>query len=157
MTTIAYRDGVLAADTSMTVSGVMVGRMVKIVRRADGDMAGGAGDAAMVGTFNEWFLAGESGTRPELKEGDNWIDRSVIFRRSGAIDIFEPRGRFTCTAPYYAVGSGKEAALGAMFAGADAETAVRAAMEHDPHTKGDVTVLRAEDQIADAGKLVRIA
>lgn len=122
----------------------MVGSAQKIVRRADGDMAGSAGDAAYNAAFSKWFLGRERGKPPEAKEGDNWIDRGVIFRRTGRIEIFEPRGRFDCTAPYYALGSGKEAALGAMFAGGDPETAVRAAIEHDPHTGGGVTVLRAD-------------
>lgn len=144
MTTVAFRDGVLAADTIMTSGGVLSGEICKIVRRVDGDMAGGAGDAAFLVAFQEWFMSGESGPLPELKEGDNWIDRGAIFRRDGRIDVFEPRGKFQVMARYYAMGSGKEAALGAMYAGADAVTAVRAAIEHDPHTGGRVTVLRSK-------------
>jgi ATP-dependent HslUV protease subunit HslV len=68
----------------------------------------------------------------------------VIYRRSGTIDVFEPRGKFAMNAPFYAFGSGKEPALGAMFAGADAETAIEAAIQFDPHTGGEITVLRHE-------------
>lgn len=143
MTTIAYRDGVLAADTIMTSGGVLIGECAKIVRRADGDMAGGAGDATFLAAFRDWFMGGETEPLPELKEGDTWMDRAAVFRRDGWIEVFEPRGKFDVRARYYAMGSGKEAALGAMFAGADAVTAVMAAIEHDPHTGGGVTVLRA--------------
>ena len=142
MTTIAYKDGALAADTAMCQGGVMMGAVVKIARRADGDMCGSAGDAAYNAAFRDWFLLGENGPAPEAKQEDNAIDRGVIFRKSGKIEVFEPRGKFSVQAPYFALGSGKESALGAMFAGADAETAVRAAIQFDPHTDGEITVLK---------------
>lgn len=136
----------LASDTGMCAGGVMIGSMAKIVRRSDGDMAGGAGDAAYVTKFHKWFLDGEHGDPPEAVAEENAFDRGVIFRRTGTIEVFERRGSFSCRAPYYAFGSGKESALGAMFAGANAAEAVRAAIEHDPHTAGEVLTLRAEVQ-----------
>lgn len=142
MTTIAYRDGMLAADTAMCQGGVMMGHLVKIHRRGDGHMVGAAGDASYNARFSKWFLEGEKGPPPEAKEGPDWLDRGVIFRRDGSLHVFEPRGDFRCSDEFYALGSGKEAALGAMFAGATAENAVRAAIRFDPHTGGDVTVLR---------------
>lgn len=142
MTTIAYRDRVLAADTAMCQGGVMVGSVVKIARRNDGDMCGAAGDAAYNAAFRDWFLGGEEGNPPQAKQEEGIFDRGVIFRKAGGIDVFEPRGKFSVLAPYFAFGSGKEAALGAMFAGADAETAVRAAIQFDPHTGGEITLLR---------------
>ena len=63
MTTIAYRDGVLAAETATCQGGVMIGIVVKIARRADGDMCGSAGDAAYNAAFTEWFLAREANGR----------------------------------------------------------------------------------------------
>lgn len=142
MTTIAYRDGVLAADTAMCQGGVIVGSVVKIALRDDGDMCGAAGDASYNAAFRIWFLGGESGNPPDAKHEQDSFDRGVIFRKTGTIDVFEPRGKFSVHAPYFAFGSGKESALGAMFAGADAETAIRAAIQFDPHTDGEITVLK---------------
>lgn len=144
MTTIAYRDGVLAADTACVSGGTLLGSIVKIVRRADGAMAGAAGNATFVTTFNRWFVDGEIAMSPRAEQDEHSFDRGVIFRGGHSLEVFEPRGRFQATAPYFAFGSGKELALGAMFAGADAVTAVRAAIEHDPHTGGDITVLKHE-------------
>lgn len=141
MTTIAYRDGVLAADTAMCQGGVMVGSVVKIARRFNGDMCGSAGDAVYNAAFTRWFVLGEDGPAPEAKQETNYFDRGVIFRKAGGIDVFEPRGRFSVIASYFAIGSGKESALGAMFAGASAFDAIRAACAHDPHTGGEITVL----------------
>lgn len=143
MTTIAYRAGVLAADTAMTMGGTTIGEVIKIARRFNGDMAGAAGDAAYNRAFLDWFEGGEEGPAPEAKSDSDCYDRAVIFRAKGKkIEVFEPRGRFTIVADYYAFGSGKSEALGAMWQGAGAEEAVRAAIDLDPHTGGDVTVLR---------------
>jgi len=45
-------------------------------------------------------------------------------------------------APFYALGSGYQVAMGAMEFGATAEEAVRAAIKWDTGSGGDVTVLR---------------
>lgn len=145
MTTIAYKDGVLAADAIMCSGGVLIGNAEKITRRDDGALAGGAGDASYVSAFLTWFKDGEQGPPPEAREGEHSFDRAIIIRPTGAIEktieVYEPRGRFPVRAVYYAMGSGKESALGAMYAGASAEMAIHAAIAHDPHTGGDVRVL----------------
>lgn len=143
MTTIAFKDGVLAADTAMCQGGTMIGRVVKIVRRDDGDMAGAAGNANFNALFIAWFLAGENDEQPKATESERHHDRGVIFRKAGDIDVFEVNGAFRCEADYFAFGSGMDYALGAMFAGAGAGTAVHAAVKHDPHSGGDVTILHA--------------
>ena len=119
----------------------MFGEVTKISRRSDGALAGAAGDATYNSAFLMWFLSFQLNDAPKAEESDNTIDRGVIFYPDGRIDVYEPRGRFAVKAPYYAFGSGKAEALGALFAGADAETAVRAAIAIDPHSGGNVTVL----------------
>lgn len=143
MTTIAYCSGVLAADTGMVVNGCKLGRMTKVARREDGALAAAAGTAGYAAAFLKWFLAPENdkGSPPEPKGDDRYFDRGVIFYPDGHIEVHELGGQFNTSAPYYAFGSGSEAALGAMFAGADARTAVAAAIEHNPHTFGEITVL----------------
>ena len=154
MTTIAYRHGVLAADSCMTVNGCKLGSMVKIRRREDGALAGAAGSAGYAAAFLKWFLAKE-GSPPEAKEVDRYLDKGVIFYPDGRIEVYEPGGPFEVSAPYYAFGSGSSEALGAMFAGADAVTAVQAAIEHCPHTFGEITVLN-HDGIAEALGIPRL-
>ena len=68
MTTIAYRDGLLAADTTMCQGGVTMGRVQKIAPRADDDICGSAGDAAYNPAFTAWFLAGELIRSPILEQ-----------------------------------------------------------------------------------------
>lgn len=144
MTTIAYRDGTLAADTRATVGDNVLGNVIKIARNSNGDLAGAAGMASYSYTFLKWFTSLETGEPPQAVKDDQTFDRGVIFRKTGQIIVFEPTGRYECTAPYYALGSGRPEALGAMFAGADAETAIKAAAAHDANTGGNITVLRHE-------------
>ncbi|MDB5612046.1 MAG: CcrSwift [Bradyrhizobium sp.] len=142
MTTIAYRDGVLAADTGMTIGDSRIGRVTKIVRGPNGNLGGAAGSCGYAQKFREWVAGGEQDSPPEPKEKENsFSDKGVVFRRDGTIDVHEVNGRFSCCANYYAFGSGRPEALGAMFAGADAETAIRAAIEHDSGTFGEIDVL----------------
>ncbi|MGJ4953059.1 hypothetical protein [Bradyrhizobium sp. HKCCYLS20291] len=137
MTTIAYRNGMLAADTRMIQGTAIIGNVVKIVRREDGLLAGGAGDCAWVQAFHRWFLGHEEGDPPELD--DNC--KGIIVRPDKTVEMFEPMGTIEFKPPFVAMGSGKEFALGAMWMGATAEQAVRAAMELDPGTGGNITVL----------------
>lgn len=143
MTTIAYRSGTLAADTGVCRGNQRVGRKVKIARHSDGRLAGAAGRATYSEAFLSWFCSGEGGP-PEAKCDNESCDRGVVFEADGWIHIYEDGGKYSyCPGevPYFAMGSGGPEALGAMFAGADAQTAIRAAMEHDAHTYGDVTWL----------------
>jgi ATP-dependent protease HslVU (ClpYQ) peptidase subunit len=138
MTTIAYRAGVLAADTQMIQGTSVIGQTVKIVRRKDGVLCGGAGDLAWVQGFQRWFLEGEEGDPPPLDDAS----KGLIIRPKKPIEMFEEFGAIEWTSPFVAIGSGKEFALGAMYVGATAEQAVRAAMVLDPFTGGKVMKLR---------------
>jgi ATP-dependent HslUV protease subunit HslV len=144
LTTIVYRDGVLAADTQAMAGDNKLGSVIKIARNKNGDLAGAAGLATYNYAFIRWFTGMESGEPPKATKDDNSYDRAVIFRKTGRIEVYEPTGMYIVASPYYAFGSGKPEALGALFAGADAELAVRAAMAHDSGTGGEVTVLRHE-------------
>lgn len=142
MTTIAYRDGVLAADTLTTRGATAIVGVTKVAK--GGTRMGGACGGA--GFCSEWlaWIREERPEPPEAKCVDDCNDVGMVVHADGRLEIYEPSGAYTIETPYYAFGSGRDQALGAMFAGADAETAVRAACEHDVYTGGPVTVLRRE-------------
>ena len=142
MTTIAYRDGVLAADTLMTRGDSKLVGITKIAKGADGRMGGAAGSAGFCATWRAW-LRGEA-SRPEPKSENDSTDCGLVIWPDGRVELHEQSGSFEVASAYIAIGSGRPEALGAMHAGGDAEAAVRAAIAHDCHTGGDVTVLRAE-------------
>lgn len=140
MTTIAYRDGVLAADTRMTINGCMDGSQVKIVRRGP-VMAAASGTAAMCQRFRDWFTGGMVGDPPaaQHEQVSDWSYWGLIFH-GDTILCWQGPGWVRVVAPYFATGSGAEYATGAMAHGATAEEAVRAAMAHDTSTGGEVMV-----------------
>lgn len=141
MTTIVYRDGVLAADTVTSRGNSLLRGVTKIARGPDGRLGGACGSAAFMGEWLAWISTG--GERPMPKSDEKYGDDvGLLIDAAGNLEIHEASGVFKINPPYYAMGSGSPEALGALFAGADAETAVKAAIEHDAHTGGDVIVLR---------------
>lgn len=142
MTTFAYRAGVLAADTGVSLDGLHVGHTSKIARNDKGDLAACAGTAAFLRAFRKWFLDGEQGDAPTASKEDN--DYGAIYRRYGLIETYSCGGWTAYRAEYHAAGSGSEMALGAMAEGASARNAVKAAMKHDPGTFGEIEALAHE-------------
>lgn len=142
MTTIAYRDGICAADTGTTQGGSQFSHTTKIARNTVGDIAAASGETGFCYAFKNWFIDGENGEPPKIERADDH-DRGcgVIFRASGEIIRFESSGMFKQRAPFYALGSGRNEALGAMWMGASAVQAVQAAIDLDEGTFGDIDVL----------------
>ena len=126
--------------------GSVLGNVTKIARNAAGDLAGGVGFASTSAKFLEWFVKGEDGDPPKLIEDRDIYDRCFIIRaaRRNEVIVYEPTGTHRPTIDYFAAGSGKPEALGAMFVGASAADAVRAAIAHDVHCGGHVVVLAHE-------------
>lgn len=86
MTTLAYRDKVLAADSAASLGGSHFAEMTKIARHK-GQLAGVAGNATFGQAFLNWFEGGESGEPPVAEIGDGSMDRGVIFRGDGIIRV----------------------------------------------------------------------
>lgn len=146
MTTIAWKAGILAADTACVLDGIAYVGRVKICRRDDGSMAANAGPMDWGDAFRSWFLGGEVGPAPKRGKGDEACGPvGCVFRPNGDVLLLaDPEVGFSLIRPpYYALGSGHEIALGVMWHGGTAEEAVRAAIKHDPYTDGDVLVLSA--------------
>jgi ATP-dependent protease HslVU (ClpYQ) peptidase subunit len=135
MTTIAYRDGVMAAD-SRAYGGdkVPIGEKVKIKRLADGTLIGAS--TTMVGGAG-WALAWYEAGCP-VKAGD-----SALLPEKFDLLVVKPNGEgyVACNeaaltgplqAPYFAIGSGDEFALGAMAHGANAIQAAIIGARLDP-------------------------
>lgn len=143
MTTIAYKDGVLAADTLCVNGYTRAGYLTKIARGSDGVLGGSAGTAAFNRRFLEWITAGRvtEPPRAETDKDSNSRDFGFIVLLDGQLELHEPEGVLTISAPFYACGSGREIAVGAMAAGASAEQAVKVAIELDCYSGGDITTL----------------
>lgn len=147
MTTIAYRSGELAADSKSSCNDTFVGSVRKIERRQDGALAGVVGTAAYAYGFLKWFMAGEAdGEMPDLprdRDGDPTCEAFIV-RPDGEVWKLQGDGWFPTAGQYFAWGSGRDIAIGALYLGASPASAVAAAVKHDAGTGGDIVVLRRE-------------
>lgn len=139
MTTIAYRDDVIAGDTQITCGGTIDGWAQKVFRKG-GLLYATTGCSGLGDAFLTWVANGMRGDAPTMKRDDGEAngllfpgDDRVVWRFK---DVWASH-----RAPYFAFGSGAEIALGAMIAGATAEAAVRAAAQRDTSTGGEIIVL----------------
>ena len=139
MTTIAYKGGILAADSNCSAGGVRVYQVRKIFRIDDGSLVGFAGDLAEGMKLVDWLDDGaDEETRPGLQNV-----HGLVVRPSGRITLYEQGVPINPRKPkYIAIGTGQATAMGAMFWGASAVGAVRAAIEHDDCTRGPVVSMR---------------
>ena len=140
MTTIVYRDGVLAADRSVAKNGVLVGLVDKI-REVHGSR-GLLGWVAVWGRPSDALDAVKWLSKwPEIDEAprrfhDN--DAAGFFLlKGGGFWVLEALP-FQIEAEFHAAGSGWEIAVGALAMGASAVKAVEIAALYDQGTGGGV-------------------
>jgi ATP-dependent protease HslVU (ClpYQ) peptidase subunit len=146
MTTIVYRDGVMAAD-SRAYSGDKhpIGAKTKIHRLGDGTLFGcSSSNVGADSILRRWV---ESGCQPpqgsDLKPDSFEL---LIVRKSG--DVFYAHDNLDLTGPltaeFHSIGSGNQYAMGALSMGADAVRAVEIAAQCDVWTGGPITQLKLE-------------
>ena len=142
MTTIVFRDGVLAADTrSIRGDRITPGIARKIGRNPDGTLWAVTGELAEAMAFVRDV---QDGVPKPRKIPDT---ATVILIKptglNGVVQVNEGEGWFEYgDIPFVAFGSGMAPALGALYQGATAEEAVRIAAKVDPGTGPDVMSLR---------------
>lgn len=134
----------MAADSATTANGTFTGSSIKIARNKKGDLAGACGDAIYGHAFRQWFLKDEKGKPPNGADHGkpDSSSQGLIVRRNGVIERFDFDGKHLLEAEYYAMGSGRDIAFGAMFIGATAIQAVEAAIGHDTCCRGKIIVLK---------------
>lgn len=149
MTTIAYRDGVMASDSGCWHGEAVHGWSRKLARAPDGTLYGVTGNASECNTFLEWVDTGCIGPEPKAeKEAGDCSSFCVMIASAGKpIRYRTARGDEVFEAPYLAIGPGAVAAYGAMYAGASAVTAIDAAKEHANGAHGRVQSIRHTDDI----------
>ena len=154
MTTIACRDRILASD-SACIEGDTIAHEMKKLFRVRGMLVGCCGLATDISNFVHWLRKGaDVDDYPKMRQFS-----ALIVAHDGTVTGFEemsPHG-LVITAPYCAIGTGMDVALGAMYAGASAVEAVKAARAHNTATVGRVVSIslrrkkREEDPRDDGG------
>lgn len=135
MTCIAYRNGVMAADTLVCVGSIKYCFAHKILKTRAGWLVGVAGDMTNLSTIFDWAQGGFK--KAELELTDDVA--AIIVDPEGNVWIIDVhRRRIPVHGPYFAEGGAGHIALGAMAMGAGAEQAVEIAMRHSTVTGGEV-------------------
>lgn len=161
MTTIAVRDGYLAADTIVSYASFNNGETVKIAACGDFYVAL-SGAAFLRFELEAWAWEGcPADAVPTLLMENKGKFGAVFLRRDGKVFEFDEGYLMPVHAPYYAIGSGSQFALGAMAHGANAYGAVKAAGCHDKSTGGDVSLVHysalSEGSVADSAPIAAFA
>lgn len=139
MTTVAWRAGVLAADTQLTTDGLR-SRGQKLFRLPDGRAAAFAGDVSPARRFLD-SLTSDKPFRLGKKESFT----VVVMTQDGKLYESENGGPLIRVEDrFYATGSGMEIALGALACGKSAAEAVKIAAKFDTRTGGRVVTLTAK-------------
>ena len=146
MTTIVYKDGVMAADTQVTFgqSKILASKKIK---KINGCLVGAAGQVNVCQEYMRWFK--EKVPRVKISQLPKFMSaESTNFE----ILVINPKGEIWFqignNAPeriygqYYGIGSGKPYAMTALHLGLDPKAAIRTAMKFDTGTGGQVHTLR---------------
>lgn len=156
MTTIAYKDGQMAADRQLTYQGAIKLNNVKpkIARDANGVLYGVCGShsmcCALVEAVQKQAQTEGVVTIPVPQKGDEF--EILIAYPDGRLRRLVPGGEeIYDDMPYFAIGAGLEVAMGAMYAGASAQLAIEAAVVHSVGTGGEIDVLWHPERLKRAG------
>lgn len=147
MTTIVVRDGIMAADSCVTVSSEAGGdrkfRCEKIYKKVlpNGEtvLIGTAGESAPGLVFVDWYGSGKPNPT-ELLDGEADIDIIVLTTR-GVFGYDKWCRGEKLMGRFHAIGSGTKAALGALHMGATARQAVRIACKIDPYSAPPIVTM----------------
>ena len=147
MTVIAYKDGVMAADT-LASDGQSRLRMQKLARLPDGGVAGMCGDASAGYAAMQWLASGGSqdGSEGRLMLPDIAGAEILIARSDGSLWILEGRfPAFPLLDAVASVGCGAPAARVAMGLGLSAVEAVNQVAQHDIFCGDPVQSMEVEE------------
>lgn len=138
MTTIVYRDGIMAADGRETIQNdeyasfyILRDDCVKVWKLKNGSLFGAAHGSEDI---ERLYRALKKGKKPPKLE----CIAGLMVDKKGRITLYEGRIWQSVTAPYYSVGSGSILAFSALDAGASAEDACRIAAKRDPFSGGEI-------------------
>lgn len=147
MTTIAYKNGIMAADSMCTAESTFIGHAPKLYRLKNKAVLGAAGDmdARAVMALLEKATAYTMPARKALAETETDFSGIMAFPNGRVFHIAVYQGEgdkasqwigqaYELDSPFFAIGTGESFALGAMKAGRSAEEAVKIACYFDSYS-----------------------
>jgi hypothetical protein len=139
MTTIAYKDGILACESLATKADMFCGYNRSKVTEYDKIIIAFSGDLINLEKFSAWYNDGRDPKSLPTYSDDGW-GAFVISKETKEIEIFQFGVLVDVVHSFYTMGTGGAIATGAMAAGASAEEAVKIACEYDVYSGGEVHV-----------------
>lgn len=132
MTLIAYKDGILCADSQRLCDGIRSKTLVvKIARNIRGELFAAAGYAAVSQTWMNWFLGGCEHDAPWRDAQSDNPDSIVIILDNGSSRRYVGRPEIPEYMPYERLGIGWPSYLhGLMDGGLSAREAIFAGIEN---------------------------
>lgn len=152
MTTIAWDGKMLASDT-LACAGTVKDFQSKIFPLGDYAICGFAGESQIGRLVMRWLIDTQcrnihTGVGAPLITKDDDFSMLLVLRddeKTTAYTLYHLQSRCVgipiMARRYYAIGSGREFAMATMRLGFDAKMAVKAAIELDPYTGGEVETL----------------
>lgn len=147
MTTLAYKDGVLAADSMALNSWNILGAKGKIDRRGDILFGASGRSSAICRKFVDWGRRGFVGDPPQMSYEADLDACGFIVPEADRIIMWTKDGPNEFRAPFFAFGSGGEFATGALAAGASPQEAIRIAARFDLGTNLPLRVVARPDVV----------
>jgi len=143
MTIIAYRNKILACDSKVS-SGSAHWAAMKKIKKIKGWLIGAAGDLDAVSMFLQKFNPETIKDNKHPLVGLPNTLEAIIVDPTGVIYYMENSGMLSAitTDGFIAIGSGCEAAMGAMAAGATAREAVKIAIKYGEDCGGKAHYIR---------------
>jgi hypothetical protein len=146
MTTVAWRDGVLAADRKGSLNGT--GHRVTKLRRTKTHAIAFAGTVSTGIQFIDWFKGARDGECPL----DRDTSAFVMDLETGKCEHWENGVPCPIEDKFAAIGSGMDLAIGAMSFGASAIEAVECASEWDNGSGLGINFARSRPHARRSGK-----
>lgn len=141
MTTIAFKDGMLATDSRYAAGPHILGKGKKIWVFEKGVVVG-SGSIVGIETFLS-FYQGKEYKAEIFKDEENEIDILVFDPTAKKVISYDKHLiAYEYDAPFYAIGSGTDYAIGAMAFGATPKEAVLIASQYDKGTDGNIQELK---------------
>ena len=148
MTTIAYKDGILAADTQLTYSGGVSGTSRKLELLSDGRVVAIAGDV----TQEYWFKQVLQGVKIPKKKYKFKGIQAIIIDGTKVYQCWDGPELIDVGDSYLAIGHGHSIARAGMAIGMTAKQAVKMAGEVNIYTNTIVDTYDADKKKFTYGK-----
>lgn len=151
MTCIAYRDGIMAADTLEVFADAGKTFCAKLYRvpsgKNRGDILGLSGGSFIGNILRKWYLDPARNPLPDLAaykdEDDEDGARALVYKKDKTLWLMNATGSLIPRHDnYYSIGAGAPYAMGAMAAGKSAAQAVRIACRFEPYCGRPVQTMR---------------